>query len=262
MDIVERSEWHARRPRARHVIPTPTPRLWLHHTAGALDAGGNGVWWDDVAGIQRFHMDGRGWSDIAYSFVIGGGQVFEGRGAGVAGGHTQGDNTRSHAICLIGSYDFMTPTDRDLDAIVELAVHGHRQGWWPNQITGGHRNAPGAQTACPGNQLDARIGYLNERILTRLTPPPTSEDAMARTCIPTNATRMPNSRFPFFRLTEDSQLVLAYNGARLKRTDGTIYGVPFMRLGPLASPPVGICEAPGGPVVVVCGDGGTIDVAA
>lgn len=95
-----------------------------------------------------------------------------------------------------------------------------------------------------------------------MTPAAPEGDDMARTCIPTTAKRAKNGRFPFFRLTEDNALVLAYNGAKLKRTDGNVYGVPFMRLGALNSPPVGLCEAPGGPVVVVCGDGGTIDVAA
>lgn len=154
--IVSRADWGARPPRSRYAITTPTPELYIHHTAGALDAGGNGVWWDDVRGIQDFHMDGRGWSDIAYSFIVGGGQVFEGRGAGIAGGHTKGRNTVSHAICLIGSYDFMTPQPKDLRAIADLVRHGREQGWW-GEITGGHRNAPGASTSCPGNHLQAAI---------------------------------------------------------------------------------------------------------
>jgi hypothetical protein len=164
MEIVTRAEWGAKPARSRHYIDTPTPRLWIHHTAGALDQNGNGVWWDDVLGIQDFHMrpvseGGRGWSDIAYSFLVGGGQVFEGRGAGIAGGHTKGDNSSSHAICLIGSYDFMTPQPKDLRAIADLARHGREQGWW-GEITGGHRNAPGASTACPGRHLQAAIPEL------------------------------------------------------------------------------------------------------
>ena len=172
MNIISRAEWGARSPsRPPTPIATPTPRLWLHHTAGALDAGGNGVWWDDVRGIQNFHIDVRKWIDIGYSFVVGGGKVYEGRGAGIAGGHTEGDNSRSHAICLVGDYSWMDPTDRDLAAIVDLTVHGHKNGWWPNQITGGHRDAPGAQTACPGDRLYARIPDLNRLITARLAAP-------------------------------------------------------------------------------------------
>lgn len=160
MEIVSRQRWGAASPRSRVKIATPTPELWLHHTAGALDANGNGVWWDDVRGIQRFHMAappaGRGWSDIAYSFLVGGGQVFEGRGAGIAGGHTKGRNTVSHAICLIGNYETMRPTDDDLDATARLIAHGREQGWW-RDLTGDHSAAPGANTSCCGRNLRARI---------------------------------------------------------------------------------------------------------
>lgn len=154
--IVSRAEWGARPARSRHIIATPTSELWLHHTAGALDANGNGVWWDDMRSIQNFHMDGRGWSDIAYSFVVGGGQIFEGRGVGVAGGHTKGRNTVSHAICLIGNYETMVPTAEDLAAIAALIRHGRGAGWW-GELTGPHRAAPGASTSCCGNNLIARI---------------------------------------------------------------------------------------------------------
>lgn len=178
MKIISRQEWGAQPPKSRQYIDTPTPRLWLHHTAGALDAGGNGVWWDDVRGIQDFHMrpvseGGRGWSDIAYSFLVGGGQVFEGRGVGIAGGHTKGDNTESHAICLIGDYSWMTPKQDDLQAIAWLMGHGKTQGWW-GDLTGPHRDAPGASTACCGVNLIACIPDL--RRMTTPPPPPSEED--------------------------------------------------------------------------------------
>src|SRR5690606_32125478 len=125
MKIITRAQWGARPPRSVHRIALPTPRLWVHHSA------------DDRQGIaavrahQAFHMDSRGWSDIAYSFLIDAdGNVFEGRGAGVAGGHTAGDNTKSHAICLLGNFETRHPTPAALDALVELARHGRDQGWW------------------------------------------------------------------------------------------------------------------------------------
>lgn len=159
--IVSRSEWGARPPKSRNFIELPSEELWLHHSAGALDAGGNGVWWDDVRGIQDFHMrpvseGGRGWSDIAYSFLIGGGQVFEGRGVGIAGGHTKGRNTVSHAICVVGNYELMTPQPEDVRAVADLVRHGREQGWW-GDLTGDHSAAPGAQTSCCGRNLRAAI---------------------------------------------------------------------------------------------------------
>ena len=174
MRIVSRAEWKARPARSRHTIATPTGDLYLHHTAGALDENGNGVWWDDMQAIQRFHMDGRGWTDIAYSFLVGGGQVFEGRGVGIAGGHTKGHNSTSHAICLIGNYDWMKPTSQDLVAIADLVAHGAAHGWWPGRITGGHRDV--GQTACPGSNLYDAIPSINRMVADR---GPSMEDLMA-----------------------------------------------------------------------------------
>jgi hypothetical protein len=115
--------------------------------------------------IQRFHMETRGWSDIAYSFVVDPDtlEVFEGRGAGIAGGHTRGHNTISHAICVMGNYETDRPTDALLNRIAELVAHGHHQGWWPAQLTGGHRDASGASTACPGRHLQTAIPTINAR---------------------------------------------------------------------------------------------------
>ncbi len=179
MRIVTRVESGLLPARGRHVIPTPTPKLYLHHSAGALDLGGNGVWWDDVRGIQRFHMDVRGWSDIAYSFVVGGGQIFEGRGAGIAGGHTQGQNTVSHAICLISDYETMTPQTRDVEAIIWLAAHGRKQGWW-GELTGGHKDAPNANTACCGKHLHKLIPEIRRRAAAPQEAPMTPEQMISR----------------------------------------------------------------------------------
>lgn len=124
----------------------------------------------------------------------------------------------------------------------------------------GHREVDPRRKVDP---LGVDLDLFRRNVARLLAPtPPTEVDDMARTCIPTNATRMPNNRFPFFRLSDDSLHVLAYNGAALRKVHGSAYGVPFMTLPELAARPVGICEAPGGAVVVVCEDGGTVDVAA
>jgi len=102
-------------------------------------------------------MDTRGWSDIAYSFLVDDdGTVYEGRGAGVAGSHTAGDNSSSHAICAMGNFDMRRPPRALVESIARLAANGRAQGWW-GEITGGHRDAKDAQTACPGRHLYAAI---------------------------------------------------------------------------------------------------------
>lgn len=102
----------------------------------------------------------RGWFDIAYNFLVDRqGTIFEGRGAGVAGAHTQGHNVSGQAICVLGHYDNRRPTQASLEAVADLVRHGHERGWWPDHITGGHRDV--GSTSCPGTHLYSQIPHIN-----------------------------------------------------------------------------------------------------
>ena len=121
-------------------------------------------------------MDVKGWLDIAYSFLIGDdGTIFEGRSVGVAGAHTEGDNHKSHAICLLGNFETHPPTAAARKSLVELARHGQAHGWWTPTL-GGHRDAPGASTACPGQFLYALLPAIRLDVSQ-----PTEEDDMPYT---------------------------------------------------------------------------------
>ena len=51
-----------------------------------------------------------GWSDIGYSFLVGGdGNVYEGRGWGREGAHTFGYNSVSYAASFMGDYTSTLP---------------------------------------------------------------------------------------------------------------------------------------------------------
>jgi hypothetical protein len=51
-----------------------------------------------------------------------------------------------------------------LEATAQLLVHGRRAGWWrAARLNGGHQQAPGASTACPGRNSMAVIGSINAR---------------------------------------------------------------------------------------------------
>lgn len=139
-------------------IPTPQPRLWLHHGA----AGTSSI--STARGYARFHMEKRGYLAVGYSFLIAEGLVLAGRGAGRQGAHTRGDNSESHAVCMVGRYEAALPSARDLNALVWLLDHGADRGWWPEaKLTGGHRDAPGANTSCPGTALWRHIPTINSR---------------------------------------------------------------------------------------------------
>lgn len=152
--IVPRAEWGAKPAKRRVAIRTPVPELYVHHLASE---------WHGAAGMrsaQRFHQDTRGWSDIAYTFLVDDdGTIYEGTGPDVVGSHTKGRNSRAMAICAMGDFDQRAPSPLMLASISWLIGHGREQGWWLG-LTGGHRDAPGAQTACPGRFLYARIPQL------------------------------------------------------------------------------------------------------
>ena len=178
MRIVTRGEWGAQggtgpaRGEWRR-IGMPSPRLWLHHTATDSWHGPDGV-----RACQRFHIETRDWNDVGYSFLVDtDGTVYEGRGAGIAGAHTEGDNLRSHAVTAMGDFSRTRPPTAMLQAIVDLAAHGYRSGWWPPGLTGGHRDAPGAQTACPGGFLHEQIPHLNAAIAAQLAGDDMFDDA-------------------------------------------------------------------------------------
>ncbi len=155
MDIISRADWGARPPKnPPRSIPTPSPELWLHHSASA---DGETL---RVRAIQRYHQNVKGWNDIAYSYLISGsGTIYEGRGAGVSGAHTKNHNSISHGICVMGNFNLYHPTKPSLTAVVELLQHGHAEGWWPDQLTGGHRDV--GSTSCPGHNLYPLIPDLN-----------------------------------------------------------------------------------------------------
>jgi hypothetical protein len=119
-------------------------------------------------------MDGRGWTDIAYSFIVDRDSllVYEGRGAGVRGGHTFGHNSISHGVCVMGNFQVMEPSSGLVSKLAELVRYGHGRNWWPSQLTGGHRDV--RSTACPGRNLYAQIDEINRQAIAEEVDDPMS----------------------------------------------------------------------------------------
>jgi hypothetical protein len=134
--------------------------LWLHHAAVKATK-------DPVRDAKVIANIGIGrFGRLSYSFIVHpDGTILEGQN-GHVGAHTKGQNSTSQAICAVGNYENDQPTREMLDAIRLLIS---RFG----PLLGGHRDAPGAATACPGRNLYAAIPGL------RLPPPPPPEPAPA-----------------------------------------------------------------------------------
>ena len=111
-------------------------------------------------------MDVRGWADIAYNFVIDPRTlvVYEGRGWGVRPAAQRNYNNRTWAVAVMGDYRSLTPSRGLLGTVAALARHGHQLGFLPLTLTGGHRDAPGQVTTCPGDNLWAAIPEIRSRL--------------------------------------------------------------------------------------------------
>jgi hypothetical protein len=171
LKIISRPRWGARHERGFGPAPLPASEVWLHHSVtiapnlSYVDANRDGVDDDEeramrtleAIGEQRF---GRG---ISYTFaVMPSGRVYEGHGVDRIGAHTGGRNSISRAIVLVGDYTRYALTDAQLRAVAALLQRGHAAGWWRRaRLNGGHQQAPGASTACPGRYAMSAIPRIN-----------------------------------------------------------------------------------------------------
>jgi hypothetical protein len=154
MELVRRSGWGAVEPRGKPIpIATPVASLFLHHSAGP-DGGPQ-----TVRGIQRFHMETRGWNDIAYSWLYSPRDrvFYEGRGPGFAGAHTRGHNRASHAVCVLGNYETSALPPHAIDDLANWA-RWHGTSWGPNRY---RPHFDVNATKCPGKNLANVIADIN-----------------------------------------------------------------------------------------------------
>jgi hypothetical protein len=187
--IYRRKDWGADE-KLRDSSPRytgPIKAAFVHHTAGT-----NGYAPADVPkilrGVYAYHVEGRGWSDIGYNFLVDRfGRLWEGRAGGVdrtvLGAHTGGFNTDSFGVSVMGDYSKEQPSAETVQAIarviawkfslagdgpsldplsiVELVSAGggtsrYRAGTAHDFVRiSGHRDA--GNTECPGTYLYAQL---------------------------------------------------------------------------------------------------------
>ncbi len=184
--LVPRTGWNADET-IRRGSPAYAPTIRfavVHHTAGASDytpAEAAAI----VRGIQLYHVQGNGWADVGYNFLVDKyGTVYEGRSGGVernvVGAHAEGFNTGSVGIALLGNYEETAPSKAAEDAIARLlawrldvahldplstlsAISGGNQRFAAGlpvflRAVSGHRDT--GFTACPGDTLYARLNAI------------------------------------------------------------------------------------------------------
>jgi hypothetical protein len=176
MQLVTRSQWSARPPKQVTNISGPVLGVTLHWEGPAMGSFAHESCPARIRTVQNFHMDSRGWSDIAYNAVVcPHGAVFEGRWLGLrsaANGTNVGNNTH-YAVCgLFGEHDPLTAEAKAgfRDAIAFFRAGGAGGEIKPHQAW--------TSTACPGPEVVAWInqgcpGVGPEQVQAVTDPTPT-----------------------------------------------------------------------------------------
>jgi flagellar hook assembly protein FlgD len=188
--IVPRSAWQADESiRRAPPVYAPTLRYALvHHTVNANSYACSQSA-SIVRGIEVYHVKGNGWNDVGYNFLVDKcGQIFEGRYGGVdrnvVGAHSQGFNTGSVGISVIGTYNSAGISEAARAALVELlawrldVAHVDPLSF-VNVLSGGNQKFPAKVpvnlraisghrdtyfTECPGNALYAQLPAIAQAV--------------------------------------------------------------------------------------------------
>lgn len=154
--LVARQEWNARTPTNRTPVPASRRgEFVVHYTTGQELGREDCHEW--VRQIQNYHMDNRGYADIAYNFLCcRHGDVFEGRGWDTKGAHATNHNASGWGVAYLGNDD---PNENDATPEARAAI----RALWDEAAARrgvrvpaeGHRDV--GQTACPGDELQAWV---------------------------------------------------------------------------------------------------------
>ncbi|MCP2341508.1 peptidoglycan recognition protein family protein [Actinomadura rupiterrae] len=173
MKLIHRAQWGARAPK-NYTRLASTKGVKVHYVGETISP----ALTDDhdrctalVKSIQRDHMDGNGWADIAYNaLVCPHGYVYEGRGPHrLCAANGPGLNTDHYAVCgLVGDKGLVVPSDAMLNGLRDAIEWLREAGDAGSQIKG-HRD--GYSTSCPGDRLYAWVKKGAPRPGGKPTPP-------------------------------------------------------------------------------------------
>jgi len=161
MKLVTRAQWGARAYRTPNgATPYSQPRrgVKLHYLGTAYADRPHEQCAAYIRQLQAQHMDGNGWSDVGYSFLVcTHGYVYEGRGLkrrNSANGNTALNEQDYAVLLLVGSSGLTEPTDAQLDGARDAIDYCRKEGPAGTWL-GGHRD--GYATACPGDAVYAWV---------------------------------------------------------------------------------------------------------
>jgi hypothetical protein len=144
--------------------------MTVHHTEALLDSNRSAP--GRARAHQRFHMDDRGWVDIAYHFLVdANGHVYEGRPITAAGDTgTNYDPTGHFLVCAEGDFNRQSIPAAQVAAVADVLAWGSVTFGVDASTIRGHRDwAP--STSCPGENFYPLIsgGRLEQAVRDRIT---------------------------------------------------------------------------------------------
>ncbi|XP_029302651.1 peptidoglycan recognition protein 5 [Cottoperca gobio] len=159
VNIVSRQQWGAVPPKSRETLKGPAQKVIIHHT-DLPRCKDQSECMKRLVSIQRGHMTDRGFDDIGYNFLAGeDGTVYEGRGWGVVGAHTKGNNHDSLGVAFMGNFQNDMPSTEAMSSVKQLLQTGVCDGFvCPKFALFGHRDL--GNTDCPGEKLYAALSQL------------------------------------------------------------------------------------------------------
>jgi hypothetical protein len=120
-------------------------------------------------GWRDFHVNGRGWSDIGYNYAIDpDGRIWELRGMNRIGAHSASDENPDANDNFVGVLFILG----DREQVPSVMIQAFR--WLRERILNrfpkgkqvkGHREVPGAQTTCPGEQVMEIMAQLDDEFV-------------------------------------------------------------------------------------------------
>jgi hypothetical protein len=142
--------------------PAEVEKQWtaivIHHSA--TETGNSAI-------FDKMHREQNHWDGVGYDFVIGNGTNsgdgevevtfrWQGQLAGAHCGGTPGNwaNVDAVGICLVGNFDYTTPTTQQMESVLKLVRFLKTRYGISNGSIYGHKSTPGAHiTDCPGSKF-------------------------------------------------------------------------------------------------------------
>ncbi|WP_158278929.1 peptidoglycan recognition protein family protein [Leucothrix arctica] len=126
-------------------------KITIHHTATQNKIGESDL--ERLRSARRYHMQDRGWGDIAYHYLIASdGTIYQGRSADFVGGSSTDYGTDNNLlIAMIGNFEVENPSYQALESLKNLVANRalHYRINPANISTHRHH----ASTLCPGVRL-------------------------------------------------------------------------------------------------------------